>query len=183
VSTSGSFAGSHTHFIGSSSGSVAASDISALTKLITEHDITEDLMIVIHNNDYDTIAALTGFTALSSSLLNYSGETSTVVKLDNSNLNNRMVGLWKNSIPVWVKPFAVEHYALCLGLGSADGKPLAYRQLKWPTTQGLKLSSTSPTEPIICEQAIAFEGFAVLNRSAGAVLQLNNSTFSNPTIA
>jgi hypothetical protein len=183
VNSAGSSFTAHTHYIGSSSGSVAATDVSALVLKVTEHDQTDDLMLVIHPNNYDAIAALTGFTALSSSVLSYDGTTSTVVKIDNSNLTNRMVGYWKNSIEIWVKPWAVENFMVCLATGSPDGKPLGFRQLPWNDLQGLKLNSLYENEPLVAQEGIAYEGMSVLNRSAGAVLQLNSSSYTNPTIS
>jgi hypothetical protein len=178
------FAGaSHTHYAGAVSGSVAATDIDSLVSNVTEHDCTQNLLIGINAADAATVKALSGFTALSSSLLNYSGVTSTVQTLDLTDLNNRVIGLWKDSVPVWVKPFVPAHYMVCMSLDNPMGKPVGYRQHHVAALRGLRLNSKSALEPMITEEGISFEGMAVMNRSAGAVLQLNNSTFSAPTIA
>lgn len=177
-------AASHTHYIANTSGSVIlAADVTTLIGKVTEHDVTEDLMLVIHRNDLTAFAALTGFTALSSSTLVYSGANSTVEKVDNSDLSNQMVGYFGTMmIPVWVKPYAVANYVLCIALGSPDGKPLAYRQLPYANMQGLKLDTKYANEPLIAEEGIALEGFGVLNRSSGAVLYTSGSVWVNPTL-
>jgi hypothetical protein len=180
MNASGStFAGaSHTHYISASA--VSKTSVNSLVTLVTEHDQVEDLVIVIHRGDVDTFTALSGFTALSSSLLHYNGSTATAQTIDNSDLNNQLLGYWGNlMIPVWVKPYAVQNYVLCLCLGSSDGKPLAYRQL--PYTQGLKLDTKYANEPLISEEGIAFEGFGVYNRSAGAILYTSGSQWVDPT--
>jgi len=175
---------SHTHYIGSTSGSVAAADIDALVELVTEHDMTENVIIAINAADLDTIKALTtGFTALSSTLMNYSGVNSTVQKLDLSNLANRPVGLWKESYMIWVKPYVPANYAVCMCLDNSMGKPLGYRQLPFANMKGLKLNNKYAGEPMIADEAICFEGLSIMNRSAGACLQLNNSSYTSPTIS
>lgn len=174
---------SHTHYIGSTSGAVANADVDAVITLVTEHDQTDDLILAINVADVSKIKALTGFTALSSDKLNYGGTVSTVDKLNNNDLSNRCIGLWQEYIPVWVKPFVPANYMLCLSLGANMGKPLGFRQHKVAAMRGLRLNSKSQLEPMLCEEGVAFSGIAVLNRSAGAVLQLNANSYTAPTIA
>jgi hypothetical protein len=70
----------------------------------------------------------------------------------------------------------------CLALGASE-KPLQYRELPWDHLKGLKIDSQYENEPIIARSGVQYFGVAVYNRSAGAVLQLNSATYSNPTIS
>lgn len=172
---------SHTHFIGSTSGSVANDDVDSLIQKVTEHDLTDDVVVYINSKDLAKISVLTKFTKLSSALIVHNATDATVDLLDNSDLSNRLVGYWDNTIKVFVKRFVPQNYAICLALG-APVKVLAYRQLPYEGMQGLKINSHYAGEPLVSQEMICYEGFGVQNRSAGAVLQLNNSTFTSPTL-
>jgi len=172
----------HTHYKGSTSGSASSTDIDGLIETIVEHNCVEKLMLIINKADVSRISAISGFTALSSDKLVYSGVTSTKDKLDLGNLDNRCIGLWRDATPIWVKPFGVKNYMACVSLDNFRGKPIAFRQHSVESLRGLRFDSHSMTEPLLTEHGIAYFGFGAYNRSAGAVLQLNNSTFTAPTL-
>lgn len=174
---------SHSHYLGSVSGSVAASDINGLINTIVEHDVTEGLFLAINPEDTSTIEAFTSnFTPLASPVMNYNVTDVTKLTQTSDDMNNRQIGFWNRWIPVWTKPYVPQHYMTCLSTGNSMGKPIGRRLHKVSAMRGLRLNSTSLMEPLITERAISFEGYGILNRSAGGVLLMNNSSYSAPTL-
>lgn len=170
----------HTHYVASTSGSVANDDVDALISNVTEHGHTRGLMLVIALADKAKIKALTGFTALGNIAMDYRNTDTTKAMLDNTDLNNQHIGYW-GDVQIWVKPYAVANYMLCI---TTEGeKALGFREREQTSLQGLRLVSDIPTFPLIAKSFEAEFGIAVNNRTAGAVLQLNSSTWANPTIS
>lgn len=92
-----------------------------------------------------------------------------------------MVGIWDGAYEVWVKPWAIDGYITCLATGG--DKPLAWRELPYASMRGLKLDSMTTVNPIVAQSATRYAGVGVANRSAGAVLYVNATTWADPTIA
>jgi len=175
-----SFDGStHTHYKARVS-TLANSDIDSLISNVTEHGHTRGLMLVISLANKATITALTGFTPLGNAVMVYNATDTTKVALDNTDLNNQHIGYW-GDIPVWVKPYAVDKYVLCI---STEGeKPLGFRQRPQDSLKGLRLVSEIPGFPLISKSFEAEFGVAVNSRTSGAVLYIGGTTWANPTIA
>lgn len=171
---------SHTHYLARVS-TLANSDIDALVNTVTEHGNTQGLMIVIALADKAAISALTGFKKLSSPELIYNATDSTVAKIDMGDLENQMVGLWNETIPVWVKPWAVANYVLCVASGASE-KVLAFRQRPQTALQGLRIVAEINDYPLISKSMESEYGFGVWNRLAGAVLYTGGTTWANPTL-
>lgn len=171
-------AATHTHY--SATSSLTAAGIDALVSNVTEHGHTNDLMLVIDGSDKADIRALSGsFVPLSNAVIQYNASDVSRMSIDNSDLGNQMIGYWKD-IPVWVKPYAVANYMLCIT--SAGEKALGFRQRKQASLRGLRLVSELPGYPLVSKSFEAEFGIAVNNRSAGAVLYFGSGTWANPTI-
>jgi hypothetical protein len=181
--SSASFVGSsHTHYLGVTSGSApVVGDFDNLVTALTEHDQTAGIQICISNTDLATVQGLSKFTSLSSDRINYSGANSTKDTLDVYDVSNRVVGLWRDSYPVVVRPWSIAGYALAVASGMPD-KPLGRRISDKPAMQGLRVNGSNPDFPIITQDFSCFEGFAGLNRSATAVLYYAGTNYVNPTI-
>jgi hypothetical protein len=171
---------SHTHYLARVS-TLANSDIDGLVSTINEHGHTKGLMIVIALGDKAAISALTGFKKLSSPELIYNATDATVAKLDMGDLENQMIGLWNETIPVWVKPWAVANYVLCVATGSNE-KVLAFRQRPQTALQGLRIVAEINDYPLIAKSMESEYGFGVWNRLAGAVLYTGGTSWVNPTL-
>ena len=175
-----SFANNHTHMLAENI--VTGADINALIDTVTEHGNTKGLKLYVNAADKAAVAALTTwYTPLSNALLSYSGVTSTLVKLDSVDLENQMVGYWNNNVEVWVKPWAVDGYLLCVATGMPE-KALGYRQRPQPALQGWRICAQYSNHPLIAEYAKAEFGFGVFNRTMGAVDYMDNDTWANPSI-
>lgn len=171
---------SHTHYKAKAGASLANADIDGLVSNVTEHGHTRGLMLVVSLANKAAITALTGFTPLSSKVMVYNATDSTVVKLDTTDLDNQHIGYW-GDIPVWVKPYAVENYVLCI---TTEGeKALGFRQRKQDSLKGLRLVSEIPSFPLISKSFEAEFGVAVNSRTSGAVLYIGGTTWANATIA
>jgi hypothetical protein len=171
----------HDHYDGEAS--LTHEFIQAMVDDVTEHGNTKGLKIFIPLADAATVAAFdAGFTALpdeaTQTLLTQlvSGQTR-----DNSDLENRQIGMWSGGIPVWVKPFMIEAYAMCVATGMPE-KALLYRQRPQPSLQGWRIASQYKEFPLVAEYAEAEFGFAPFNRVMAAFLYSDNATYAVPTI-
>jgi hypothetical protein len=159
----------HTHYLASAA--VSNADIDGAISTVREHDQTLGVRIYVNGANISDLEAIvtTKFKALSSALLVYSGENSTVAKLDNRDISNYLAGIWDGLYEVWVKPWVPEDYITVLASEMPD-KPLAFRELPFASMQGLKLDSMVSVQPLVSQSASHFAGVGVLNRSAGSVL-------------
>lgn len=173
-------ASTHTHYVARVS-TLANSDVDSLVSNVTEHGFTTGLIIAINIAQKSTISALGGFTALGSALIAYNSTDTTKLTLDNSDLNNQMIGLWNDSIFIWVKPWVPANYILCMST-DAD-KVLGFRQEKNPALRGLRLAASMPNYPLMAETYESTYGFGVNARSSAAVLYIGGTTWANPTIS
>lgn len=175
-----SFDGStHTHYLARAS-TLANSDINGLVSTVTEHGHTRGLMLIVSLASKASLTALSGFTPLGNAVMVYNATDTTKVTLDNTDLNNQHIGFW-GDIPVWVKPYAVDNYILCI---CTEGeKPLGFRQRPQDSLKGLRLVSEIPGFPLVSKSFEAEFGLAVNARTAGAVLYIGGTTWANPTIS
>lgn len=175
-------ASSHTHYVASATLTGVA--INSLISNVQEHGHTRGLKLIINIADKPDMVALTGtgsFVPLSNAIMVYNASDSTLTKLDNTDLANQMIGYWDGNVEVWVKPYAVENYMLCIT--SEGEKALGFRQRPQASLQGLRLVSDLPGFPLISKSFEAEFGLAVNSRTSGAVLYFANATWANPTIS
>lgn len=180
-----SFAGaSHTHYFAITGAAVASTDIDYMVNHLTEHGNTQDVIIVINLADK---ALITGngaeFRPLTPVTVVNNGQSATTVeRMDNSDLENQFIGYWRDQAQVWVKPWAVAGYFFAFAAGAPE-KPLAFREYSDPSLQGLRLDAQVEDYPMQAEAFEAVFGIGVWNRTNGVVMQVNSTTYSNPTIA
>jgi hypothetical protein len=169
----------HTHYMARES-TLANSDIDALISNVTEHGNTLGLMLVIHLSDKAAISALTGFTALSSvHVIDRAGVATDIQETGSEDVGNRMIGYWNSTIPVFVKPYGVDGYVLCVATGMPE-KPLCFRNDN--VEPGIKIAATIDSYPLMAEVMSHNFGVGVWNRTAGAVLYIDDTTWANPTL-
>ena len=174
-------AASHTHYMANST--LTGSAVDLLISNVQEHGHTRGLKLIINIADKSKMIGLTGtgsFVPLGNAVMVYNASDSTMTRLDNTDLNNQHIGYW-NDIEVWVKPYAVANYMLCIT--SEGEKPLGFRQRPQSSLQGLRLVSEIPGFPLISKSFEAEFGVAVNSRTSGAVLYFANATWANPTIS
>ena len=142
------------------------------------------MRVVIHSDDFADISALSDFTALTPAKIVNVASATVDRETGTEDQSNRLCGYWKSLYPVYIKPYAVSGYVLVLNIGSTFAKPLGYRQSTIASEKGLQKDVKSYADPLIIDQFISFDGFGVLNRSAGAVLQISASgVYVDPTIS
>jgi hypothetical protein len=174
------FANTHTHMLAENV--VSGADINALIDTVKEHGNTKGLKLYVNAADIAAVAALTTwYTPLSEAIFAYAGVTSTILKKDNLDTENVMMGYWTGGVEVWVKPWAVDGYLLCVATGMPE-KALGYRQRPQPALQGWRICATYSDHPLIAEYAKAEFGFGVFNRTMGGVNYMDNDTWANPSI-
>jgi hypothetical protein len=172
----------HTHYIGTSSGSFTNSDIDNLISTVTEHGMTRGLKLFINLADKAVITGLSNFKALALPYISYNATDATMQTIDNSDLENQMIGYWGNSgVEVWVKPYTVANYLLCVATEMPE-KPLVLRERPQAGLQGLRIMAEYNAYPLVAQSMEAEFGFGVWNRVAGAVMY-KSTVFANPTIA
>ncbi len=177
------FTTSHTHYIGTSSGSFANADIDSGITHLTEHGMTKGIKIFINASDKSAVTALSEFKALDLAVLAYSGVSSTIQKLDNSNTANQMIGYWTNGgYEVWVKPsFMIPaNYILIVATGEAE-KMLCMRIPEQASLQGLRIDAQYSDHPLVAQNMESIFDFGVWNRLAGVVIS-KTASFANPTL-
>lgn len=167
----------HTHYLASATLTTAAADSLILT--IIEHGFGSTLRIYINRADEAAWRLLSGFQAYPADYLTRGTPTTLMPggTLDMTRVDNRAIGRY-GAAEIWVKPWAVANYAICLSSGSA--KPLAWRRDR--IRPGLYLAATMNIFPLFAQYMQVFLGFGVWNRGNGAVLQFNNGTYSTPSI-
>jgi len=171
----------HDHYL-ARAGALANSDVDALVAHVTEHGHTRDVMIIINLADKSAIEALTGFVALGDGGIMYNATDVTVVKQDFSDLENQLIGYWRNtSVQIWVKPWAIDDYWLCFA-GGGEEKLLAYRQRVQESLRGLRLVATLPNYPLVSDNFESEYGMGVWNRTAGAILYTGGTSWTDPTL-
>jgi len=176
------FTGStHTHYLAKAGSSLALTDITAAITHVREHGMSKGVRVLINASNKATVTALTGFVALSSAFIAYNATDSTIVKMDNSDLSNQMIG-YISDCEVWVKPYVPANYILVAATEEAE-KVLGYRQLPQAEMQGLQIAAPYSNFPLIAEHATATYGFGVWNRLGAACLYIGDTSWANPTIS
>jgi hypothetical protein len=172
---------SHDHYLGE--GTLTHEFVQALVDTVLEHGNTRGVKLFIALADVEHYLAFdAGFTSLPDSATQtlltqlVSGQTK-----DNNDLENRQIGYWSGGIPVFVKPFMIEHYHLCVATQMPE-KALLYRQRPQASLQGWRVGSPLKEYPLVADYAEAEFGFAAFNRVMAAVYYDANATYAVPTI-
>lgn len=169
---------SHTHYTGAAS--LSAVTLQALINNVAEHRNGVAIRVYLNYADVATVSALTGFIPLQVPYVSINMSANQVAdpRLDISKLDNRMIGLFGQA-EVWTKPWAVANYAVACDV-AAPQKPLVRRVET--NDQGLYIAAEVDAHPLRAQYIEHFYGFGAWNRTAVAVLQFNNASYSAPTI-
>jgi hypothetical protein len=170
----------HTHYLARVS-TLANSDIDGLIAHITEHGHTKGLRIILHQSDRAAVAALSKFVALTGAGLIVT--TGTERRLDTSDVENQLIGYWGDaSVEVWVKPWGYDGYIFAYASG-ADEKVLVRRERPQASLTGLRLIERLPGYPVLSDNFESEYGFGVWNRSAGAILYIDGTSYTDPDLS
>lgn len=167
----------HTHYDGEAS--LTAAFLTALINNVVEHGHGGMVKVAISRTDEAAVRALTGFTAYSDPRLIYVATDSTAQKQDLSRLDNRAIGIF-GAAEVWVKPWAIANYIFAYD--EAGPNPLAFRQDKSTSMQGLQIAAELDSYPLHAQFMESDFGVGVWERTNGAVLYFANATYADPTI-
>lgn len=169
----------HDHYNANATLTEAALD-AAITDVL-EHRQGASVQIVTVTSNIANFEALTNYESLRGvQIVPAEDSDRPIQRFDATQNDNKVVGIYKGSWPVWVKPWGLANYALIL---DANGeRPLKRRQRQQAALRGLRMKSTSQLEPLIVDFFEAEFGFGVWDRSAAAVLQFNNGTYQDPAI-
>jgi hypothetical protein len=171
-------ASSHTHYIGSATLTNAA--VLSLHDTVLEHGHSDGLRIIISRTDRTAFEALSGFKAYQDSRIVYTATDVNKVAKRLDRLDNLAIGTF-GSAEVWVKPWAIANYVLCLAVDDVR-KPLGFRELPQAGMQGLRLVAQNDSYPLHAEAWVRYFGVGVWHRTNGGVLYFANATFADPTI-
>jgi len=173
-------AASHTHYVGSAT--LTAAVLTANVQNVIEHGFGERIISAIHYNDAAAVAALTGFVnAPDYRVIPATSAAATRDVTNPANFYNRFLGIF-GAAEVWVKPWAIQNYVFTFDTNSPM-KPLVQREDTVAGFQGLRIAATLSAHPLNAEFMESMFGFGVWTRTNGAVLQFNNASCTDPTIA
>jgi hypothetical protein len=173
------FAGTHTHY--TAEATLSAAGYLSSIRTVQEHYNTGVPVTVINQSDEADFRALTGFVAIIDARFARGGGATTDVgrgALDMGNLYDRHIGFF-DAAEVWVKPWAVANYALTYMRGIA---PLVMRQPVYAPAGALRLVNENDGHPLLARQYERQFGMGVWNRTAAAVHDFGNASYTNPTI-
>lgn len=170
------FAGTHNHYLGTAS--FVAANLTSLIETVVEHHNVGQVKVYINRAQEAAIRAFTGFTAyLDARIIPGSATTSATSTLDNSNLYNRSIGLFGGA-EIWVKPWMPAGYVFAFVDGGP--RPLVYRQRR--PGAGFELDYEDEAHPLRAKGWSREFGIGVWRRTAGAVLDTVNASYTAPTI-
>lgn len=199
-------ASSHTHYLAKAASSLAATDVSALIAHVTEHFDGGKVILVI-NQAQET--AVRGFTSNFVPYL-YEGLTASVntLRADGKTITpfqtfNRAIGLYDGA-EVWVKPWAIAGYMVCMIQPTEGEKCLSIRVRGIVGQDGsigaalpsiisggsaqaagfgdLRLVAQYDDFPLRAQSYEREFGMGVQNRVAAAILYTGGTSYVAPTV-
>jgi hypothetical protein len=158
-------AATHTHYLWTNALTNAGAH--TLVQTILEHYNSPDIRIFINIGDEAAWRALADFKPFTDSrIIPGSDADRAAGRLDPFNPGDRSIGIF-DAATVWVKPWGVVNYAVCLDVGSA-AKPLALRTRDGGSIR-LDTVATNVLFPLQADYMESEFGFGVWNRTNGAV--------------
>lgn len=175
--------GTHTHYlVAATPGSPIAADYVNLLETVLEHYATGQAIIAINRAQEASIRAMANFTPILNANL-FASDNSTrfggVGTLDGVQLYDREIGQF-NGAQVWVKPWVVAGYPVAYIRNQP--KVLCMRSRN-AVSGNFVLVADDERYPL---RAKGFErefGVGVWNRTGAAVLDIQNGTYTEPTIS
>lgn len=169
---------SHTHYLANASLTNAVAN--SLVDHIVEHGHGQNVKIYINRADATAWKGLSDFNEYEDPRMIFRASDVPDERVDITQLDNKAIGIF-NAAEVWVKPWIPQNYALCIDIGGDSEPPLVFRQRDAESLQGLRTAAEIARFPLITEHMEAEFGLGVWNRTNGAVLQFNNSTYQDPS--
>jgi hypothetical protein len=173
----------HTHYlVAATPGTPIAADYVSLLETVLEHYANGTVIVAINRAQETSIRAMTanfvGFQPV-----NVVGAT-TAAQIPGQNLQtvpiyNRMIGEF-NGAEVWVKPWVIAGYPVVYLKGY--GSPLCMR-VRDQNSGDLTIVADDEKYPLRAKNWEREFGIGVWNRSAMAVLDITNGSYTSPTIA
>lgn len=169
----------HTHYLGTG-GAFDAADMTAAINTVVEHGHGGQVRVHIAQADEATVRALVGFQAYTDPRIALGTGAVPTTRLDITRVDNRAIGIF-GAAEVWVKPWAVAGRALVFDATSGS-KPLVVRTRdgQAPT---LVIAAELDTFPLHAQYTESEFGVGVWNRTNGAVLDMVNAAYTDPTIS
>jgi hypothetical protein len=163
---------SHTHFLAAAGATATAAELTTLIEHVVEHGHGGSVKVGINRASEAAIAGLTGYTAyleaniVPASTTAYASGGTNAMRMD-----NKPIGKFRGA-EIWLKSWVPANYAFAYDSGSPM-KPLAYRQREAAALQGLRIAAEFDTHPLQAQYMEAEYGMGALERTNGAVMQLN----------
>ena len=162
-----SFDGAHNHYMFSSG--LTTDALEALTNTVGEHSTGNSLVIYCNVVDASKFRNLAGFVpAVVSGVTPATTAASTSVPLDVSRTDDKFLGFTAAGIPVYIKPWAIQNYALCINLNGP--RAVKRRVSSIPLLRGLRIKGENGEVNLFARYWEDNYGFGVSNRAAAAVL-------------
>lgn len=170
----------HTHYVANAT--LTAAFFTSSIQTLLEHGHGGSVRAAFNFADEATVRGVTGFTAYIDPRIIRPADSKDVANqgLDVVDIYDRPIGLY-GAAEVWIKPWIPAGYAF-IWSDSPQTKPLAFRQQKSETLQGLRVPVTFDAFPLHAEYMQSEFGVGVWNRTNGVVVRHNNGTYADPTL-
>ena len=167
----------HTHYLaGASLTNTLAHN---LVDTVVEHHQDGQPQVFINAADETVWRGLTDFKPYIDSRLTLGISASEpTARLNPFRTNNRPIGLF-GAAEVWVKPWAVSGYAVCMDVSPAAPKPLVAR-VRTGAEITLKPAAEIVMFPLQAQYMNSEFGFGVWTRTNGAVLDFGHASYTAP---
>ncbi len=174
-------ASTHNHYLATVGSSVAQSDYDALILTVMEHYNMGTPMLIINAADLGFVRSFVSANGAGTfapdvdvRVIQPLTQLYANQALDITNLYNRRVGIY-NGVEVWVKPWAIATYPVCIQTNTNRDKPLMKRERK-AGSSGLKLVFEGYGHPLAAKVWEDEYDIAVYDRVAAAVLDTTHQT-------
>ena len=161
------FDGTHSHY--AAVDALSAGDVDTLTNNVGEHSTGNQIVLYINQANAAQVRALAGFVAATiAQVINPLTGAVTTANLDVSRTDDKFLGYTGGGIPVYIKPWALLNYLLCINLNGP--KVIKRRVSKIPLLQGLRIKGVNGEVNLFSQYWEDSFGFGVSNRASAAVL-------------
>lgn len=167
----------HTHYLANAT--LDDTSAAALIATVVEHHQDGEPRVFINVADEAAWRALTNFKPYVDSRLTLNANANQPnMRLNPFRTNNRPIGLY-GAAEVWVKPWAVSGYAVCMDVSPRAGKPLVAR-VRDGNAITLKTAAQIVLFPLQADYMNSEFGFGVWTRTNGAVLDHGHVSYTEP---
>jgi len=169
----------HTHYLAEAALDVDGAN--ALINTVLEHYAAGPIRVFINIGNEAAWRGLTGFLPLTDVRLTLPVTAATpLTRLEPFNPNNRQIGLF-GAAEIWVKPWAIAGYAVCVSFAPGIDSVLAARTRDGGPIR-LETVADNVAFPLQARFMESEYGFGVWNRVAAAVLDHAHADYTDPTI-